>query len=242
VSLRTLPRHRFTRTSAEGGGGGAPAGTDAGTPPAGGAGTEGNPPAGPPMAKDEQGNDLGYPLNTAVAEMTDGQRANYWRFESKKQQKAREDAERKLTAQNGSASGTVPDQQKQNAQPDDKAVQARIDEARREGQRDAVVIALTTSLQMRERTKDEIDELLGVVDPNKFLGDDGKVDSTKVANYISRVAPVGTAGGGGNGAPGQGRFEHREKADPREVAREEAKRRGHLEPAANRGALGGLRK
>jgi hypothetical protein len=190
------------------------------------------------MAKDEQGNDLGYPLNTAVAEMTDKQQASYWRNESKKQQKARENAER----QNGNGSGTVPDQQKQNAQPDDKAVQARIDEARREGQRDAVVIALTTSLQMRERTKDEIDELLGVVDPNKFLGDDGKVDSTKVANYISRVAPVGTAGGGGNGAPGQGRFEHREKADPREVAREEAKRRGHLEPAANRGALGGLRK
>jgi hypothetical protein len=239
VSLRTLPRHRFTRTSAEGGGGGAPTGTDAGTGQnSGGDSGQQNPPAGPPMAKDEQGNDLGYPLNTAVAEMTDKQQASYWRNESKKQQKARENAER----QNGNGSGTVPDQQKQNAQPDDKAVQARIDEARREGQRDAVVIALTTSLQMRERTKDEIDELLGVVDPNKFLGDDGKVDSTKVANYISRVAPVGTAGGGGNGAPGQGRFEHREKADPREVAREEAKRRGHLEPAANRGALGGLRK
>jgi hypothetical protein len=196
--------------------------------------------SGPPMAKDDDGKDL-YPLNTAIADMTPDQRANYWRSTSKNIQKNKDAEIAELKRQLAAVSGTVTGQQTQSAQQDDQAVQAQIAEARREGQRDAVVISLTTSLQMRERTREEIDELLGVVDPNKFLDDSGKVDSTKVANYISRVAPVGTSGGS-NGAPGQGRFENREKADPRAQARAEAERRGHINPANNRGALGGLRK
>jgi hypothetical protein len=195
--------------------------------------------SGPEMAKDDQGNDLGYPVNTAVVEMTDKQQAAYWRTESKKQQRLREAAERQKSGE----SGTVRDQQQtQSAKPDDKAVQAQIDEARREGQRDAVVVSLTTSLQMREKTPEEITELLDVVNPDKFLNENGKVDSTKVANYIARVAPVKSGGGGGGGAPGQGRFEQQTKTDPREIAREEAKRRGLVDSAPNRGALGGLRK
>lgn len=238
MARSTLARARFARTSAEGGGGGQQ--TDQ-QQQGGDQQQNGQQQSGPEMVKDDQGNDL-YPKNTAVAEMQPEHRANYWRTESKKQQKAREDAERKLNAQNGNGSGTVSNQQTQSAQSDDQAVQAQIAEARREGQRDAVVIAMTTSLQMRGRNSDEISELLDVVNPDKFLDDSGKVDSTKVANYISRVAPVGTAGGGGNGAPGQGRFENNTTVDPREVAREEAKRRGIIDPSANRGALGGLRK
>jgi hypothetical protein len=95
---------------------------------------------------------------------------------------------------------------------------------------------------MRGKKSDEITEILEVVNPDKFLDEGGKVDTTKVANYLARVAPSGSNGSGG-GAPGQGRYENTNtKPDPREVAREEAKRRGHIDPAANRGALGGLRK
>ena len=196
---------------------------------------------GPEMFKDEDGRDL-YPLNTAVKDMTPEQQAGYWRTESKKQQRLREDAERRA-GQNNGGSGTVRDQQQtQGAQLDDAAVQAKVDAARREGQRDAVVVSLTASLQMRGKTADEITEILDVIDPVKFLDANGKVDTTKVANHLARVAPAGTNNGGG-GAPGQGRQgDSNQRTDPREIAREEAKRRGHLDPGANRGALGGLRK
>jgi hypothetical protein len=236
VNRRTLARARFARTSAEGGGGG----TENQQTGTGENQQQQN--TGPEMAKDDAGNEL-YPLNTATKDMKPEHLANYWRAESKKQQHLREEAERKLQGQNNGSSGTVPNQQQtQGAQSDDAAVQARIDEARREGQRDAVVVSLTASLQMRGKTTDEITEILDVIDPGKFLDTNGKVDTTKVANHLARVAPAPSSNGGG-GAPGQGRQgEHNQRTDPREIAREEAKRRGHLDPGANRGALGGLRK
>lgn len=232
MSFSTLPRHRFQRTSGEGGGGGQQTDDNGGQQN-----------SGPEMAKDDDGNEL-YPLNTAVKDMKVEHQAAYWRTESKKQQRLREDAERKAqgSGQNGQQSGTVPDQQqKQGAQSDDAAVQAQIAEARREGQRDAVVVAMTSSLQMRGKKTDEITEILDVVNPDKFLDTGGKVDTTKVANFLARVAPANSNGGGG--APGQGNYEQTNtRPDPREIAREEAKRRGYLDPGANRGALGGLRK
>lgn len=200
--------------------------------------------SGPTMAKDDDGNEL-YPLNTAVKDMKPEHQAGYWRTEAKKQQRLREAAERGTQSggQNGQQSGTVTGQQQtQGAQSDEAAVQARIAEARREGQRDAVVVAMTSSLQMRGKKTDEITEILDVVNPDKFLDDGGKVDTTKVANFLARVAPASNGGGSG-GAPGQGRQgEGNQRTDPREIAREEAKRRGYIDPNANRGALGGLRK
>jgi hypothetical protein len=233
VNPRTLARSRFARTSAEGGGGGT-GGENQQT-------GDQQQQTVPEMAKDDNGNEL-YPLNTATKDMKPEHLANYWRAESKKQQHLREEAERKLQGQNGGSSGTVRDQQQtQGAQSDDAAVQARIDAARAEGQRDAVVVSLTASLQMRGKSTDEITEILDVIDPGKFLDANGKVDTTKVANHLARVAPATSSTGGG--APGQGRQgEHNQRTDPRQIAREEAKRRGYIDPGANRGALGGLRK
>lgn len=239
VNPRTLARSRFARTSAEGGGGG----TDGNQQTGDGQQQSGQQNSGPEMAKDDDGNEL-YPLNTATKDMKPEHLANYWRAESKKQQKLREDAERRAqsSGQNAGSSGTVPNQQQtQGAQTDAAAVQAARDEGKREGQRDAVVVAMTASLQMRGKKTDEITEILDVVNPDKFLGEGGKVDTTKVANFLARVAPASSNGNGG-GAPGQGRFENNQRTDPREIAREEAKRRGHLDPGANRGTLGGLRK
>jgi hypothetical protein len=241
MSRSTLPRYRFQRTSAEGGGGGTgqqTAGTGqqtAGT----GQQTAGT---GPEMVKDDDGSDA-YPANTAIKDMSPEHRAEYWRIQSKTQQRKREEAERKLQqqsgqqgAQNGNGSGTVTDQQKQSTSTD--ADRAR-EEGRREGQRDAVLVSMSTSLQLRGLKTDEITELLEVVNPDKFL-DDGKVDSTKVANYLARVAPV--QGNQQRGLPGQGNREQ-QTVSRKQQAKEAAQSLGLTQGAdPNRGALGGLRK
>lgn len=214
-------------------------GTDSGA-----SGGNTDPPVGPVMAKDEQGNDLGYPANTAVAEMKPEQQAAYWRSESKKQQKLREDAERKIAQQqgspNGDGSGTVPGQQ-QSSTDSEAAVQAAREAGRREAARDSVLVTMTATLQSRGKKPDEITELLDVVNPDKFLDENGKLDGTKVANYVARVAPVSGTQSGGGGLPGQGRHEQGGMS-AREKAQAEARRRGITAGDVNRGTLGGLRK
>jgi hypothetical protein len=196
---------------------------------------------GPEMVTDEHGTAL-YPKNTAVAEMTPVQQANYWRAESKKQQKLREDAERKAQgSQNSGGSGTVPDQQQSQTGDSEAAVQAAREAGRREAAKDAVLVTISATLQSRGKKPDEITELLDVVNPDKFLDEHGKIDGTKVANYVSRVAPAsGSNGGGGN--PGQGNHERQSGLSARDRAKSEAERRGLTAGDANRGALGGLRK
>ena len=39
------------------------------------------------LAPGDESEERGYPLETPLAEMTDAERANYWRHESKKQQR-----------------------------------------------------------------------------------------------------------------------------------------------------------
>lgn len=199
--------------------------------------------SGPKMVTDEDGTAL-YPANTAVAEMTAEQRANYWRAESKKQQRLREEAERKAQgSQNGDGSGTVRDQQ-QSSSDSEAAVRAAEAKGRREAAKDAVLVTITTTLQSRGKKTDEITELLDVVNPDKFLDDNGKIDGTKVANYVARVAPASGSqnddSSGGN--PGQGNHQQQGGMSARDRAKAEAERRGLTAGNVNRGALGGLRK
>jgi hypothetical protein len=237
----TLARQRFLRTSAEGGGGGSVSG-------AGAASAEGQQTTAtnntnqqqsdPPQdVRDEFGRSLGFPEKTRVEDMKPEQQAAYWRTESKKQQKAREEAERKLS-QNNNGSGTVRDQQQTGS---DEAVTAAREAGRREAAKDAARATLEAALALRGKSEEESSELLGVIDPAAFLTSDGKTDAAKVTRYVDRVAPAGNSGGGTGGAPGQGRFTQA-PADPRAIARAEAEKRGYMNPAANRGALGGLRK
>lgn len=249
MNRKQLARARFLRTSAEGGGGGGTGGTGgtgSGDQQGGGTGGQGTGTATVEMVKDAQGVEL-YPANTALAEMKPEHRENYWRNQSKVQQKkyedekrVREEAERKLQGgtQGDAGSGTVRDQQQ--SQPDQQqAVSAAREEGRREGQRQAVLVSLSTSLQMRGKNAEDITELLGVVDPAKFLDDSGTLDGTKVANYLARVAPA--SGGGTGGNPGQGQ-QQQAPTNRRAQAMAEAERRGYGKQAENRGALGGLRK
>jgi hypothetical protein len=232
----TLPgRSRFLRTSAEGGGGGTDDKGQQQTTDDKGQQQTNDPPQD---ARDEFGRSLGFPEKTRVEDMKPEQQAAYWRTESKKQQKAREDAERKLS-QNNNGSGTVRDQQQQTGS--DAAVTAARDEGRREAAKDAARATLEAALALRGKSEEESSELLGVIDPAAFLTSEGKTDAAKVTRYVDKVAPAGNSGGGTGGTPGQGRFTQA-PADPRAIARAEAEKRGYANPDKNRGALGGLRK
>lgn len=160
----------------------------------------------PAEATDEDGVGLGFPKDTAVDKMTADQKANYWRNQSKVQQKRvpadldklQQDAQawrEYQAAQNQQQNG----QQQQNT-PTREQIEAEI---RADVSRDAALAILRTNLHTRGKNAEEIDDLLQYVAPDAFLTAEKKVDAAKVTTYLDRVAPSGSGGGGG-GLPGQG--------------------------------------
>jgi hypothetical protein len=158
--------------------------------------------------------------------MTDAQKVNYWRNQSKTQQKLREQRERELEDErkkNKPGSGTVPDQQQGSGT-------AQVDEAavRSEAAQDAALATIRSSLALRGKKSEDIDELVDLLSPAKFVTADHKVDTAKVVAFIEKNAPVGTTsgGGGGGGTPGQGHY-GQQPSSKKALGEAEAARRGY---------------
>lgn len=255
MSRSALARHRFAqsylRTSAEGGGGGGGSSEGQGgggsTDDKGQGGGSGGGSTAPEEARDEHGAGLGFPKDTRTEDMTDQQKANYWRNQSKVQQKLREQRERELeeerqkskgqSGQQGQGSGTVPDQQQGsgNTQADSAAI-------RSEAAQDAALATIRTSLALRGKSADDIDSLVDVLSMAKFVTADHKVDTAKVVAFVDKNAPASGSNGGGGSDFGAGRREG-QRSDRKSAAREEAERRfAGKENQPNRGSLGGLRR
>jgi hypothetical protein len=189
---------------------------------------------GPVEATDEHGVGLGFPKDTAVADMKVEERANYWRAESKKQQAKvpsnlaeLQEAKRKWDEFQASQQ-TPAEQQIQQVRAE---TEARV---REETNKDAVVALLRTSLHTAGKNTEEIDDLIGFVDPSKFLDGEKKMDTAKVSSYLAKIVPTGTAGGSG-GLPGQGRYQQTEHSKA-EAGAAEAERRG-FKPASGKSNL-----
>jgi hypothetical protein len=189
MSRSTLARHRFTRTSAEGGGGGSTGENSGGT--ANAQKTE---------ATDDDGRKLGFPADTPTVDMTSDERANYWRNQAKVQQK-------KVPANLAELQDKAKkwdDYQKSQKTPEQQAAQqqsqADADKIKRDAAANAAEVSLRAILQSNGKKTDEIDDLLGIVDFTRFLTDDAKVDPAKVSAFVSR----NTGAGGGNPDIGQG--------------------------------------
>lgn len=191
---------------------------EAGDPPA-------DPPADPPKppakveATDDEGNKLGFPKDTPTADMTDAERAAYWRTESKKHQKALPknlaDLQRDAQAwQDYQRTQKTPEQQQTEQQQRDS--EARI---KREAAEDAAKTLLEAILSERGKKTEEVDDLLDTLNLSKLLTDDGKLDRTKVRTLADKLAPTRSGGG-----YGQGRYEQAPQ-DKAEAGRAEAKRR-----------------
>lgn len=194
----------------------------------------------PEEARDEHGAGLGFPKDTRTEDMTDAQKVNYWRNQSKVQQRQREQAERDLQAEkqrntqqnqngnNGDGSGTVREQQ-----ADDSAIRASAAQ-------DAAMATIRTTLALRGMKADDIDDTVDLLSPAKFVTADHKVDSAKVTAFVEKTAGRGTGGGSSDFGAGRREEQGRNKA---EAGRQFAEKRfGNARQGENRGALGGLRK
>lgn len=193
-----LPLPHSPEGGVEGGGGGAP-GTG-GAPPAPA------PPAAPPA-------DTGFPPNTPLAQMNDGQRAAYWQHYARQH----EDRAKELLAWQSANKQKVEgyDQlltasQTEQERAIEAAKAAALDEGRRSGREEIVpqlVAAEFLAAAAGRLTRDQVTELLAPLDKKWFLTDAGAVDAAKVAGYVAQVAgvvapgPAGGAGGAGAGLP-----------------------------------------
>lgn len=209
MSRSSLPRYRFARTSAEGGGGGTnpPAGDQSG---AGDGAAKTDPPknTGPVEATDpETGIGLGFPAETKVDDMTDAQKAAYWRNHSKKMQKQ---VPSNLAELQENARKWAEFQQSQQT-PAEQQIQKARDEAaaatRKEVAAESALTNLRVVLHTRGKSEAEVEGLVEFLNPERFLTQDGKVDTARVIAYADGIAPAGSGGGSQRGGlPGQGKF------------------------------------
>lgn len=202
-----------------------------------------DPPKGPVEATDpETGIGLGFPAETRVDDMTDAQKAAYWRHQTKVQQKRVPSNLEQLQADAAELARIRQSQQTPAEQQIQKAREETALATRKEVSKESALTNLRILLHTRGKSETEIDGLVKYVNTESFLTQDGKVDTASVIAYADGIVPATSAGGSRGGLPGQGRFGSNTREDPRAIARAEAERRGHLDTGANRGALGGLRK
>lgn len=177
----------------------------------GGAGSSGS-----GNAVDDKGRDLGFPKDTAVAEMTDAQQAAYWRNQSRKHQgrfdslvgdRSYDDVKADLDAY-----ATIQREQRTPAE------QALAD-AREEGRKQALATERAASatavfrgaLETGGITGDDLDELVTNFNVANYVSDDG-VDTTKITSFAKRFTTAPGTGstdrrrdfGGGNRGSGTG--------------------------------------
>ncbi len=161
----------------------------------------------------EGGDDLGFPKDTPVKDMSPEQRAAYWHNQTKVQQKKFEDAEKVNTAY--SKFGTVEELQTAADAAEAARVSALGDNERAlEDARDAgrsegasthlgsavkgMLIALTKGAdETFEAASTRVDGAIEFADLTKFVGADGTLDAAKVQTFAQSI---GSAGGNDPGS------------------------------------------
>lgn len=178
-------------------------------PPAEGAdgaqGTEGQPdgqqPADDAQDGDGDGDGQGFPANTPLAEMTDAQRAAYWRAQSRKQQRLAES--RRDRDELAERARLWDEHQRAQQSPAEQALEQAREQARAEARAEAAAQVTTaylaSGLEARGRSSEDVAALLEGVDPARFVGEDGQPDRARISAYVDRLAAprqrVDTGGG-----------------------------------------------
>lgn len=180
---------------------------------------------------DPKDDDLGFPKDTPVADMTPEQKAAYWHNQSKVQQRARETAEREASAYKkfGSvddlqSAADAAEQARQAAlSENDRALETARAEAKAEGAREAggkylaaaitgMLVAHTKGAQ--ETFEDASARVAGAIefaDLTKFIGDNGELDAAKVQTFATSI---GSTDSGGTGSQGFQLFESMQRQTP----------------------------
>lgn len=162
---------------------------------------------------EDKADDLGYPADTPVAEMTLEQQVAYHKHQSRKH-------EQRATAYRTAAGGKSADELKgivteaEQARRDKLTVDERaLEDARTEGRNallselgPAAVRSAFDLLLPADMPQKEKDEHLDTLDLSKFLTDAHQVDTAKVRAAVGRISPDKGQGGQGHQRDwGQGR-------------------------------------
>lgn len=136
----------------------------------------------------KQAENLGFPTDTPLAEMTAEQQVAYWKH------KARKHESRAKSAEDYDQIKAELDQLKAERMTEsEKAVEEAKKEARKEAASEfgpkMAGVALRMALASRGIEAEEIDSKLSYVDFAKFLDNNGEVDSVKVQGYLDDIAP-----------------------------------------------------
>lgn len=164
-------------------------GTDDGGAGDGGAGNGGQQGGGQP-------NDLGFPADTPVAQMTDTQQAAYWKHQSRKHED-RNKAFGKLTPEELTALREKAERHdalefELQSESDKAVTKARkeAEEAARAALQPAVIQGKLEAAAARAGVSDEdLTKALEFVDTTKFVTKDGSVDTDKVKAFVSTITP-----------------------------------------------------
>lgn len=145
-------------------------------------------PAGPPDS------DKGFPEGTPLAEMTDAQKAAYWQHYARKHEDTVK-AFKGLTPQQAAELQTkVEELESKNATAEEKALKAARDEAFQQARAQAeaeflpqIRAAQVQSIASQIVQGDKLAAFMNIVDPSKFLGEDGSVDEEKVMGSLTAM-------------------------------------------------------
>ena len=137
----------------------------------------------------ESQTDLGFPAETALAEMTEAERAAYWKHEKSKQQRKFEDADRRVKALEAEAAelkrAALPEAERVAAEARE---QARV-EAMAEARKELLPALVIAKLEARGLSAEDAAERVELLDLSKLVDEDGAL----VADRLDRIAPAAGA-------------------------------------------------
>lgn len=163
--------------------------------------------------------DLGFPKDTPVDQMTPDQKAAYWHNQTKVQQRAREDAEKKARAyekfgkpEDLQAAADAAEQARLDALGDnDRAIEEAKATARAEALAESknqnldiavkgMLIALTKgATESFEDATSRVEGAIEFADLTKFVGENGTLDAAKVQTFAKSIGSTDSGGSAGEG-------------------------------------------
>lgn len=179
--------------------GAAATGTE-GAAAAGAAGTEGDPGASGgaqgATKTDEGGSDKGFPAHTPVADMTPEQQAAYHLHQSRKHEDRAKGWASAFPGKTAAEIKAIVDKAEADRRKTLTVDEAALEDAKNQGRTEVrtqlapVRVREAFELVLGDTPKAEIDAALDLLDLNKFVNDDGRVDTAKVRTFAQKINPA----------------------------------------------------
>lgn len=185
--------------------------------------------------------DLGFPADTALKDMTEAQQTAYWKNAARKHEAAfRSKFGQDMTPEKVTQ---LRDDIEKNRQANLSAQEKAIEEAKKAGRSEALAESnerlidtlIDARLKAAGNKKSKDFPLLDTIDRSKFITNEGDIDTDKVASVLDAVIPVDGSSGNTSGAwpfTGQGN-RNNVKTSARDAGKAEAERRFKKKSGSN---------